>query len=169
MNRLCLLEKTFKGSGYDIAVSLTNKALVFEKGATPQWQTLDFNPEYAQDILFIYSGKKRVSSEAIKNFDCSRVSEDSITILNTITDALLKCSTISEVESLMDAHENLISAIIGVKPIKEELFKDYSGSIKSLGAWGGDFFMATRKEEAKKYFSNKGYSTMFEWNEIIKQ
>jgi mevalonate kinase len=168
-NAFSLLEKSFGGSGYDIAVSLANKALIFQKNATPQWETIDYQPAFYDDVLFIYSGTKRISSEAIKDFESSKINEDLINEVNDITDAFLIASGIAELEALIDAHENFISKIIGNQPIKSTLFSDYSGSIKSLGAWGGDFFLATRKEEAKKYFSDKGYTIMFEWNELIKQ
>jgi mevalonate kinase len=168
-NAFSLLEKSFGGSGYDVAVGMTNKALIFEKGATPQWHTLEFHPTFYHELLFVYSGKKRVSSEAIKNFDCAKIKEETIVKVNKITDALLTCADINHAELLLNEHEALLSDLMQEKTLKETLFSDFNGSIKSLGAWGGDFFLATRKDEARKYFSNKGYTTVFEWNEIIKQ
>lgn len=168
-NAFKLLEKSFGGSGYDVAVSLANQTLIFQKDAEPQWQTIDFHPAFADDLLFIYSGKKRVSSEAIKNFDCSTVKEETILKINEITDSILTCPDLEQFELLLNQHESLLSDLLQEKTLKEAQFHDFEGSIKSLGAWGGDFFLSTRKEEAKRYFSNKGYTTMFEWNEIIKQ
>ena len=39
--------------------------------------------------------------------------------------------------------------------------------IKSLGAWGGDFVLATRKN--KNYFIEKGFDTILSYSEIIKE
>jgi hypothetical protein len=43
--------------------------------------------------------------------------------------------------------------------------------VKSLGAWGGDFFLASTNkwtfEEVRKYFENKGLMTVFKWNDLI--
>jgi hypothetical protein len=43
--------------------------------------------------------------------------------------------------------------------------------MKSLGAWGGDFILATSDRSAKEtwaYFNQKGYSVCFQYDEIIK-
>ncbi len=167
-NAFKLLDLSFKGSGYDVAVGLTNSAIVFEKNANPQWQTINYNPPFSNDVLFVYSGKKRVSRDAIKSFDCSTVSEKDFNAINSITEAFITCQNINKAEELIAEHESIIGSILRVEPIKKELFSDFAGGVKSLGAWGGDFLMATRKEEAIKYFTNKGYTTMFNWNEIIK-
>ena len=42
-----------------------------------------------------------------------------------------------------------------------------SGTIKSLGAWGGDFVLATGDEEAQKYFKRKGYKTIIPFQDMI--
>ena len=34
-----------------------------------------------------------------------------------------------------------MSELLDTKTIKELLFPDFSGTIKSLGAWGGDFVL----------------------------
>ena len=52
------------------------------------------------------------------------------------------------------------------KTVKEKYFSDYNGSIKSLGAWGGDFILATRNN--KNYFLEKGFNTVFSFSELIK-
>ena len=55
--------------------------------------------------------------------------------------------------------------------IKDSLFPDFKGEIKSLGAWGGDFALATfqgSKEEIQKYFLNKGLDVVFGFDEMTK-
>jgi hypothetical protein len=56
--------------------------------------------------------------------------------------------------------------LIGLEPIKSQLFRDYKGAIKSLGGWGGDFIMATGDLVARDYFKNKGYDEVLEWDEV---
>jgi hypothetical protein len=39
-----------------------------------------------------------------------------------------------------------------------------------LGAWGGDFYLVSTGmpfPEVKKYFKNKGLTTMFQWKDLI--
>ena len=70
----------------------------------------------------------------------------------------------------MEYHEILMSEILETTTIKERFFSDFKGVIKSLGAWGGDFFLATYRdlETAKRYFQKKGYTTLFTYQELIK-
>ena len=70
----------------------------------------------------------------------------------------------------MDRHEENIGEIVRKKPVKAQLFSDFKGSIKSLGAWGGDFIMAASaapEEYVRNYFSNKNLDTMFRYEEIV--
>ena len=53
-----------------------------------------------------------------------------------------------------------------IPTIKEELFPDYNGSIKSLGGWGGDFVMVTARENTLTYFNEKGYDTILSYSEM---
>jgi hypothetical protein len=39
--------------------------------------------------------------------------------------------------------------------------------VKSLGAWGGDFFIATRSD-AMQYFPSKGFTTIIPYLEMVK-
>jgi hypothetical protein len=68
---------------------------------------------------------------------------------------------------LIVEHEQIISSIIKIQPVKEKLFSNYSGEIKSLGAWGGDFVMVTGNEETPTYFKNKGFETILSYSEMI--
>jgi hypothetical protein len=47
------------------------------------------------------------------------------------------------------------------------LFPDYFGEIKSLGAWGGDFVLATGNSSTPAYFKNKGFETILTYSEMI--
>ena len=66
----------------------------------------------------------------------------------------------------MNEHEYLISAILEQETIKEKLFPMYPNSIKSLGAWGGDFIMVTGALNDMNYFIHKGYNTIIQWKDM---
>ena len=55
------------------------------------------------------------------------------------------------------------------KTIKEELFIDYPGEIKSLGAWGGDFILAAGPSDSNKYFEKKGFKTVIRFMDMLKK
>ena len=52
--------------------------------------------------------------------------------------------------------------------VKERLFSDFNGTVKSLGAWGGDFVLAiSETEDTPAYFASKGFDTCVPYNEMI--
>ena len=69
---------------------------------------------------------------------------------------------------LIEKHETIISSKIKKETVKNTLFKDFNGSIKSLGAWGGDFVLACGHNNLKNYFKNKGFGSSYSFNEMLK-
>jgi hypothetical protein len=51
--------------------------------------------------------------------------------------------------------------------VKETLFHDFEGVVKSLGAWGGDFVLAISKENPTDYFKAKGFEVVIPYSEMI--
>ena len=80
---------------------------------------------------------------------------------------MIQAETLSQFEHLVTQHELLISEITNQTPVKSIYFKDFNGTIKSLGAWGGDFILATSKEDPIPYFYSKGFKTVIPFNEMI--
>ena len=71
-------------------------------------------------------------------------------------------------KDLLKEHESILSKILGIEPIQQRLFPDYNGQIKSLGAWGGDFILATGDNTTADYFRLKGYQTVIPYSSMIK-
>ncbi len=163
-----LQQETFPGSGYDIACALSKSPIVYriyqrEVG----YSTTKFNPEFADEIFFIHLNKKQNSRDGIQKYRESK-SDKSLAIeeASVFTEKFITCNNVNEFRKLMAKHELLISKIIEEVPVKQRLFPDYKGSIKSLGAWGGDFVMAVGLN-TKEYFKNKGYKTIIPFKEMI--
>ena len=60
-----------------------------------------------------------------------------------------------------------MSVILETPTIKNVLFPDFNGTIKSLGAWGGDFAMVIASENPTEYFIKKGYNTIIPYDKMI--
>ena len=90
-----------------------------------------------------------------------------ISEINDITIQMIDCVFLDEFKKLMNSHEQVISSIIKQEPIKTVLFNDFNGSIKSLGAWGGDFILVASKENPTAYFNNKGFETILRYSEMV--
>ena len=167
VNPYHLGKKSFGGSGYDIACSHTSGPIVYtKKGINPKIENVNFSPSFVDQLFLIYLNKKIDTQKAIKNFNHNSISYSTIKKINSITDKIIASDTLDKFEYNLNLHEIVLSKILQKKPIKEKLFSDFQGSIKSLGAWGGDFILATGNKSSKKYFSDKGFTTIIPLNEI---
>ena len=158
---------TTNGSGYDIACASNNSPIIYQLiNKKPKFEIINWNPNFKEDIIFIFLNKKQRSNLEIKRF--SRLSKDLALVkkISLITEKIIKSKTLENFEKLINQHEEIIENHIGIETVKKKYFSDFKGSIKSLGAWGGDFVMATRND--KNYFIEKGYNTVFSFIELIK-
>lgn len=159
---------TTNGSGYDIACAGSNSAITYQVIENiPQVKKMDWSPVFKDEILFIYLKKKQKSNLEVKRFKELKKDPDLISRISSITKEIIYSKTIEEFEHLLDEHEAITSQYIQSETVKSKYFSDYEGSVKSLGAWGGDFVLATRKN--KSYFLDKGFETILSFSEIIKE
>jgi hypothetical protein len=102
----------------------------------------------------------------VKDFDLKKVNKYIIKKLNNLTEVISSTVNFNEFEKAIEDHERIIGGLISQKPVKEVLFSDFPGSIKSLGAWGGDFILVTKAGDTVKYFERMGYTTIIPWKEM---
>ena len=67
----------------------------------------------------------------------------------------------------MSLHENKLSDFLGIETVKEKYFETCPTFVKSLGAWGGDFVMSSKFLGYEDYFSGKGFSNVFDYQDLI--
>jgi mevalonate kinase len=165
-----LLKNSFGGSGYDIACAQNNTPILYYlQQDLPIVEKIVFKPEFNQNLHFVYLNKKQSSKAAItayynnKNSNLSRI----ITNNDKITQTVIEAKTGKEFAKALALHEAEMSNILEMQTIKERLFPDFNGVIKSLGAWGGDFVMAISKDDPTEYFHTKGYETVLTYNDMI--
>ena len=164
-----LLENTFGGSGYDIAAAQQDSAFTYQliQGQASVLKS-QFDPQFREQLFFVYLNQKQNSREAIAHYRSQP--QKNIDILTEkisgLTEQFLQCESLSEFRLLIDLHETLISKAINLPKIKTRLFPDFSGSIKSLGAWGGDFILATGSKEDQQYFRDKNYQTIIPFSKM---
>ena len=161
--------KFFNGSGYDIACAESNSSLLYRLYDDKKEITkIDFNPSFKDKLYFVYLNKKQNSLDEIIDFKEKVNSKIGISEISEITKRIIICKDQSEFNKLIREHENIISKLISKEKIKDKLFNDFNGEIKSLGAWGGDFILASSNEsETETYFKNKGFNFIFEFDKLI--
>ena len=156
-------------SGADIASTKISKPIIFSvNDKKPYYKEVNFNPPFLKNLLFVFLNKKQSSEKEVEKFKKIRVEDDEIRIISKITNQILNCKKIDDFNDLIEKHESIISSKIKKETVKNLLFKDFNGSIKSLGAWGGDFVLACGQNNLKKYFKNKGFGISFSFNEMLK-
>jgi mevalonate kinase len=169
VNPYFLLEKTFGGSGYDLACAKHNTPIFYAKvGKMPLVEKVDFNPSYKNQLYFVYLNQKQNSREGIQRFKALKGNLSSETKqISELSDAFLSCLNLNSFEELMKEHEQIVSKTIQLQTVQEQYFSDYFGQTKSLGAWGGDFILATGNEDSSNYFKQKGFRTVIPYSELI--
>ena len=164
-----LLWKSFSGSGYDIACAQSKTPIVYQLiNKKPVVKKIKFEPPFKNQLYFIHLNKKQNSREGIAQYQ--KNSQDKTVIIkqiSKISKEMIACKELSHFEQLINEHEMLISSMIKLPKVKELLFSDYSGAIKSLGAWGGDFILATGDGKTPVYFKNRGYKTVIPYTDMI--
>ncbi len=168
-----LLFEAFGGSGYDIACAGADGPISYQlhKNLKPIFEPINFNPSFKDQLYFVYLDKKQDSKKGIARYrEKGKVSDTKIQKISTLSTELINIRGLKDFEKLIVEHENIISELIGFEKVKTIYFSDYWGTVKSLGAWGGDFVLVTSdksEKETKKYFNEKGFNVFLKYKELI--
>jgi len=168
-----LLDLTFGGSGYDIACAFAESPILYQRREHQgHWVNFPFNPPFQEQLYFIGLGAKQDSREGIARYRARNPSADPglLNAINQLTAAFLRTATLEEFEYCILEHEQLISKTLDLPRAADVFFPDYWGVVKSLGAWGGDFVLATSQagyEETARYFEKRGYPEVFRYEEMV--
>ncbi|MCO6564059.1 MAG: GHMP kinase [Apibacter sp.] len=171
VNPYKLLEKTFGGSGYDIACANANTPITYQlkEDELKNINKVELSSEITENLIFIYLNQKQNSREGIQHYKQRKKSQRLIDDISKITQKITNSKiTFNQFRTLISEHEQMISEFIKLDPVKKVLFNDYPGFIKSLGAWGGDFIMAEKFEFTEEYFKNKGYDVIKNYKDLIR-
>lgn len=164
-----LLSKSFGGSGYDIACADSDTALVYAlENASSKVEAAKISDFIKPYLYFVYLEQKQNSREAIDNYRKNKPShlDEFISKINNITEEFQEVLSLDKAHELIQNHEIYLSEILKIEPVKSRLFPDFKGSVKSLGAWGGDFIMVISENDPSKYFENKGFKTVLKFEDM---
>lgn len=164
---------TFGGSGYDVACAQSEGPILYSLDASgPHWSPILFDPSFKNQLSLIYLGQKQNSREAVARYqDCrERLSPDLIARVSHLTERMLEAQTREEFEALMREHEEALSFVLDLPPLKMRMFADFDGEMKSLGAWGGDFALVSSAqsfEQVQAYFHGRGYDVVLPYTALV--
>jgi mevalonate kinase len=170
VNALQLNELIFNGSGFDIACAQAQGPILYQKDQPIQPVRLDY--PFTDKLYLVYSGAKKSTLPEVRSFlENNKVSNNLIEQMSALSEGFAQCQDQLTFHQLIRQHEAVVGKLIRQKPIKESLFNDFQGEVKSLGAWGGDYYLfssLSSHTNTKKYFENKGLNIIFRWSELIK-
>ena len=169
INAFELLKNSFGGSGYDIANAQNNTPITYHLiDGKPIVQKVIFNLDFKQNIYFLYLNQKQNSKAAIATYYSKQQDiQDVKAEIDSITNEIASSINQIRFEYLLQKHEAILSDVLEMDTIQERFFSDFDGTIKSLGAWGGDFVMIVSNSNPKKYFESKGFTTLLHYHEMI--
>ncbi len=167
-----LHSKVSAGSGYDVAVAQKGVPIVYSIAeGKPEVREVEFDPPFTENLYFGWLGRKSRSVEAVADFrekeaDVRKEVEE----ITSITHKILKSNNIVDFTRLINQHEEILSRVLKVKPLKKSRFSDFNGSVKSLGAWGGDFALFASdypREYVSSYLKRKDIKSWFSYDDLI--
>ena len=167
-----LLQNTFGGSGYDLACARATGPLLYRRQANgpPQLTDLDWDPDWLRQTYFVHLNRKQNSREGIATYRQSPPSPENLVAIGQLTQSLIDPTLhLRTAAQLIESHETLIAASLGLRPVKQR-FPDFPGTLKSLGAWGGDFIWVLSEWPAGKvgaYFNERGFSTFIPYHDLV--
>ncbi len=167
-----LFHHLYKGSGYDIAAALADGPIIFSRvNQKERIIPVKFLPPFHEHIVFVYTGRKQDTAQGLIAFEgVQQPTRQQVEKMNYFTNELLYTRHLNQFMQIVSDHESFISNILVRKTVKEELFSDFNGVIKSLGTWGGDMMMAVSELPAdyiRSYFQKKGIQTVFDFHALI--
>ncbi len=173
VNPFDLYFRLFDGSAYDVACAYAQAPIKYQlTEESIELEEINFKPEYRDHIYFVYSGQKKDSQVAVQEFKASYKPSklNEVEAISEMTDAILEAKSIQEFNRLIQSHEDLMSKVLGQPTVKERFFPENGVTVKSLGAWGGDFFLFSSENDPAdipKKLDEKGFKTYFKWDEIV--
>ncbi len=166
INPYALHFSAFKGSGYDIAVANEGKPLLYTmNGTDPKIEVVEWKRNFTDKLYFVHLNKKQDSHEQIASYK-HRIANTQVAQISRISRLISVNEDYFEFCLLLELAENEISLVLGMPTIKQRLFSDFHGTVKSLGAWGGDYVLATGTDTVD-YFTAKGYDRIISYKDMI--
>ena len=162
-----LNEISLGGSGYDVAVAKEKSAVLYSRFPERVYETIDFQPNFKVELIFIHLNQKQDSREGISHYRSKPTSTELINDYSVLTKKIVNSQNLEEFSELMTIHEQKLSDFLETPTVKEKYFQDCPSFVKSLGAWGGDFVLASKFGDYQDYFKQRGFSKIFSWKDLI--
>jgi len=168
MDPFQLSEQSFGGSAYDVVTAQEGQPILYNRvGNSYNVISASISRDLHPRLWFIHMGQKQDSAAEVARFAELSVSDRDIDEVTRLSEQMASTDSLESFENCIERHEILLSRILGTKSASER-FADYAaGRVKYLGAWGGDFMLATGRESDMDYFRAQGLHTIIPYKKMI--
>ncbi len=159
-----------RGSGYDVACALFEKPLLFKNPEKPEISFPEIHYNFTESLYFLPLNIKQDSQKAVKDILSKQISPQALAKASQLAVDLSQATDFISFTKLLNEYVHLVEDQLGLSNPAKEFFSDFQGTIKPLGAWGGDLMLVASQENKSYihgYFGAKGFKTVIEWHTII--
>jgi len=168
INPFELNQLTFNTSGYDIACAHHYQPILFSNNPI-EVEELELNWNFKDQLYFVYLNQKQDTQAVVGNHYKNKPKDwKMIQDLSDLVIQATKVENLTDLEAILDEYQARLGDFMQIPQVKELYFSDYLGTVKSLGAWGGDFVLVTYREGMHDYFKEKGYEIIIPFSEMMK-
>lgn len=172
VNPLDLHYMTSEGSGFDVACAIAEQPILYWlRNGDPHYQHVPFNPPFAEHLYFVWLGTKQNTREQLVQIAGHMdPGYEEILHFSSLSQQMIEATELSEFQKIMEEHEDRLSALIQKEKVSSIRFQDLPGSVKSLGAWGGDFVMIASDADHDtlyNYLNGRDLTTIFNYKDLV--
>jgi mevalonate kinase len=158
---------TSKGSGFDVASARADGPIMYRKTGedSADWHGVESGHWPTAHFGLVYLGAKQDSQVEVAKARRLPL-RDEIEAISRLSHQLAAGQTAEEWASTAKELEARTAEWIATPQVQDR-FPDAPATLKSLGAWGGDFALAICPDpEDLAYFSRKGFQTL-PWSDCV--
>ena len=153
VNPYTLLAATFGGSGYDIACATSESPLLFQlENGVAFSENVTFLPVFAQNLYFVYLGKKQNSKEGIERYNKQKKVFGQCNIetlfapqITGVTQAFLTETDLKAFEEAIVIHEKIDCYVGTTTSRKNALFQRFLGRNQIIRRVGRRFCLGNKR------------------------
>lgn len=159
--------ETSEGSGFDVACARAGGAIAYQKTGprSAVWNNVASAHWPKEHFALVYLGGKQDSQREVAKMRREPLASE----LDAISALSRHLASSSNAEAWMqgiDELEDRTASWLGMERVQKR-FPDVRATIKSLGAWGGDFALAVAQDPADlAYFSLNGH-LFLKWSDCV--
>ena len=172
VNALDLHFMISEGSGYDVACAVAGRAILYSlQDNEPRYEPVSFQPPFADQLYFVWLGSKQSTALHLREMAGRLIpKKELVRSFSMLTRGMLGTKELGDFRNYMEEHEAKLSELTGLERVSLTRFPGLQGSVKSLGAWGGDFVMVASDQQADalyNYLDRMGFPCRFRYKELI--